>query len=118
LFDSGAPATGSIADIGERITDKLFVKRISMTIGPRIWEAEYMAQRSALTYGMDCYLAWVVLVVGLLGSTLLYGIYYSMLTARRRAVELAREMTKDLRSSEASLAQAQQMARLGSWILE
>lgn len=96
----------------------LYVKRVALVVGPRIWEAEFSTRKSAIATGLDTYLAWLVLVGGLAASTLLYSIYYSMMTARSRAVELAREMTKDLRTSEASLAEAQHMARLGSWTLE
>lgn len=96
----------------------LFIKRISMTVGPRVWEAEITAPRSLMLNAFDVSLAWIVLASGLIASTLLFSIYYSMMTARRRAVELAREMTKDLRTSESSLAEAQQMARLGSWTLD
>jgi PAS domain S-box-containing protein len=98
--------------------DDLFVKRVSMTVGPRVWEAEILARRSGMINGFDVSLSWIVLIGGLLGSTLLYSIYYSLLTARRRAVELAREMTTDLRNSEASLAEAQHMANLGSWTMD
>lgn len=117
LFDSGVPAEDSQASVLATPQD-YFIKRISMNVGPRVWEAEFSARRSLLTHGIDAYLPWAVLLIGLIGSTLLYGVYYSMMSARRRAVELAREMTKDLRTSEANLAQAQQMARLGSWTLE
>ncbi|KRB93098.1 CHASE domain-containing protein [Noviherbaspirillum sp. Root189] len=119
MFDS---ATSSSAENRspaiDPSVDDLFVKRVSMTVGPRVWEAEILARRSALINGFDVSLSWIVLIGGLLGSTLLYSIYYSLLTARRRAVELAREMTTDLRNSEASLAEAQHMARLGSWTMD
>src|SRR5690606_8683769 len=39
-------------------------------------------------------------------------------SGRRQAVHLANEMTKDLRRSEAHLAEAQHMANLGSWQLD
>jgi len=117
LYDSG-PTGAASDDIPDIHSGDYFIRRISMTVGPRVWEAEFSMHRAALINGFDAYLPWIMLVIGLAGSTLLYGIYYSMMTARRRAVELAREMTKDLRTSEASLAQAQQMARLGSWVLE
>jgi signal transduction histidine kinase len=118
LFDSdvtsadkpGLPESARLQD--------LYVKRVSMTVGPRVWEAEFSASKSEMTTGIDTYLGWMVLIGGITASTLLFSIYYSMMTARRRAVELAREMTKDLRTSEASLAEAQHMARLGSWTLE
>jgi PAS domain S-box-containing protein len=118
LFDSAAvtdtPPTASMA----MPSSAQFVKRVSMTVGQRIWEIEFAADRSTLVHGFDAYLPWLVLIGGLIGSILLYSIYYSMMTARRRAMELARTMTKGLRNSEASLAEAQHMARLGSWVLE
>ena len=118
LFDSGAlpgaPTSGAAAP---PISD-MFVKRVSMSVGPRVWTAEFSAGRSALMDGFEKYVPWLVLVAGLASSLLLYGVYYSLATARLRAVELAREMTKDLRASEASLAEAQHMARLGSWVLD
>jgi PAS domain S-box-containing protein len=95
-----------------------FSKRVSMNVGPRVWEAEFSMDRSFMDDGVEGYFPWVVLVLGLLTSVLLYSIYYSLTSARRRAIELAREMTKDLRASEASLAEAQQMASLGSWTLD
>jgi PAS domain S-box-containing protein len=95
-----------------------FIKRVSMTVGPRVWEAEFSASKASMMNGFDAYLPWLVLLIGMLASALLYSIYYSLMSARRRAVELARDMTKDLRESEASLAEAQHMAHLGSWLLD
>ncbi|HJV84399.1 MAG TPA: CHASE domain-containing protein [Noviherbaspirillum sp.] len=117
LFDSAAP-------VGHRhvqpssLAGEMFVKRVTMTVGPRVWEAEFSASKLQMVDSLDAYLPWIVLTSGMLSTVLLYSIYYSMMTARRRAVELAQEMTKDLRTSEASLAEAQHMARLGSWVLE
>lgn len=96
----------------------VFRKRISMTVGPRVWEAEFIADKSAMVSGIDAYSSWLVLIAGLIGTTLLYSIYYSSMTARRHAMDLANEMTQDLRTNEASLAEAQHMARLGSWTLD
>jgi PAS domain S-box-containing protein len=119
MFDSATFATDENRSPAiDPSADDLFVKRVSMTVGPRVWEAEIVARRSSMINGFDVSLSWIVLIGGLLGSTLLYSIYYSLLTARRRAVELAREMTTDLRNSEASLAEAQHMAHLGSWTMD
>lgn len=117
LFDSGPAAQDPGRGAVEEAND-YFIQRVSMTVGPRVWEAEFTMHRSALVGGFDTFLPWIMLIGGVLGSTLLFGVYYSLMTARRRAVELARDMTKDLRNSEASLAQAQHMARLGSWVLQ
>lgn len=118
LFDSTA-ALGDVPKVADPIMPQdFFVKRISMTVGPRIWEAEFSASKAAMLKGLDAYLPKLVLIIGLLASLLLYSIYYSLMSARRRAMELAKDMTKDLRTSEANLAEAQHMACLGSWTLE
>lgn len=96
----------------------VFVKRVAMTVGPRVWEAEFIASKAAMMDELDKSLPHIVLVVGLGTAGLLFSIIYSLTSARRRAVELAKEMTKDLRASEASLAEAQHMAHLGSWLLD
>ncbi len=122
LFDSAAAGTGLPAGVeqgpGSALSGNALSKRLSMAVGPRIWEAEFSANKVEMAQEFDAYLPWLVLAGSLTGSTLLYMIYYSMMTARRRAAELAREMTRGLRASEASLAEAQHMARLGSWVLE
>ncbi|GAB3553993.1 hypothetical protein GCM10027343_41470 [Noviherbaspirillum agri] len=94
------------------------VKRAAIVVGPRVWEAEFSAPESAMMNSFDVSIAWMVLFGGIAASVLLFSNYYYLTTARRRAMELATEMTKDLRNSEASLAEAQHMARLGSWVLE
>jgi PAS domain S-box-containing protein len=118
LFDSAAARTNDMDHSEAPAAGKHFVKRVTMTVGPRVWEAEFSAPKDAMVQGIDASLPWLVLGTGLTASILMFGVYYSLATARRRAVELAREMTKDLRASEASLAEAQHMARLGSWVLD
>jgi PAS domain S-box-containing protein len=115
LFDSAAAAGGVDAAAS---SSGVFTKRVSMTVGRRIWETEFSAPASAFASGFDKELPWLVLAVGLIASVMLYSIYYSLITARRHAMELAKGMTRDLRDSEASLAEAQQMAHLGSWLLD
>ena len=95
-----------------------FAKRVSMTVGSRVWEMEFSASKAAMVDGFETYLPGLVLGSGLVASFLLYSVYYSLMSARRRAVELANDMTKDLRASEASLGEAQHMAHLGSWVLD
>jgi signal transduction histidine kinase len=57
-------------------------------------------------------------VGGLVSSLLLFAVLYVFASSRERAVSLAREITRELRESEASLAHAQALARLGSWTLD
>ncbi|MGE5623343.1 MAG: ATP-binding protein, partial [Bacillota bacterium] len=114
MFDSEAAEPGR----KPAAAGPMFVKRVAMTVGPRVWEIEFTASKADMMTSFDTYLPRIVLVVGLIAAGLLFTIYYSQASARRRAVELAKEMTKDLRASEASLAEAQHMAHLGSWLLD
>jgi PAS domain S-box-containing protein len=118
LFDSDSPEDPTLAPVRSAKADSTFVRSVSMTIGPRVWDAEFSVDKTALFTRFDRWLPGIVLLAGLIATGLLYSIYYSLMSARRRAVELAKEMTKDLRSSEASLAEAQHMAHLGSWLLD
>ncbi|NEX64388.1 sensor histidine kinase [Noviherbaspirillum galbum] len=93
-------------------------QRVPIEVGPRVWEADFQIDKSLIDEGFEVYIPGIVLVLGLLASALLFSINYSQNSARRRAIELAREMTKDLRASQANLAEAQQMASLGSWTLD
>lgn len=115
LFDSAA--TKSVGSIGAE-PNNFYVKRASLAIGSRIWEAEFAADKTAMLDTSERLLPWAALVIGVLASFLLYSIYYSLISARSRAVEIANDMTKDLRVSQANLAEAQHMARLGNWRLE
>jgi signal transduction histidine kinase len=60
----------------------------------------------------------MVLAGGLFSSALLFAVLYAFASSRERAVALAREITRELRESEANLAHAQALARLGSWTLD
>ncbi|MBI1891548.1 MAG: CHASE domain-containing protein [Burkholderiales bacterium] len=95
--------------------DKFF-KRVPLQVGSRVWEVEFSAIKSGMLSPLEIALPWVVLAICLTAALLLHIIYYSLNSARERAVEIATDMTKDLRASEANLAEAQHMAHLGSWL--
>ncbi len=89
-----------------------------MRVAGRIWEVHFTAPREAFVAATDAALPWIVLVGGVLISLLLAGVFYSLASSRGRALEMAQVITRDLRESEASLAEAQRMARLGNWSLD
>jgi diguanylate cyclase (GGDEF)-like protein len=95
-----------------------FRARLPMEVAGRIWEVHFSAPYEAFVRGTDRALPWVVLFGGMLISLLLVGMFFSLATSRGRALEIAKVITKDLRESEASLAEAQRMARLGNWSLD
>ncbi|HZR70158.1 MAG TPA: CHASE domain-containing protein, partial [Burkholderiales bacterium] len=113
LFDSKdlvAPATG------ERQSGATpFNITLPMEVAGRIWEVHFSAAHEAFVRGTDVTLPWIVLAGGILISLLVVGMFYSLVSSRGRALEMAKVITKDLRESEESLAEAQRMAHLGNW---
>jgi diguanylate cyclase (GGDEF)-like protein/PAS domain S-box-containing protein len=105
-----------VADTGAE--DFSFKTVLPIEVGGRIWEVHFSTPTKALIDRNDAILPWLTLAGGLVSSFLLFLALYSLASSRRRAVEIASVITKDLRESEASLAQAQHMARLGNWSLD
>ncbi|MBI4203487.1 MAG: CHASE domain-containing protein [Betaproteobacteria bacterium] len=115
LFDSDQLTKRSLT---ESMSNLAFTHVLPVEIASRIWEFEYSAQKDLVLNNTDRLLPPAVLAGGLLSTLLLFGMVYSLASSRSRAVEIANEITKDLRESEAGLAEAQQMAHLGNWALD
>jgi signal transduction histidine kinase len=96
LFDSGQLNHASLASDDP---DSLFTHFLPMEVGGRNWEVQFSARRDVIIERIDALSPWLVLGGGLLSSTLLFGMFYSLASSRGRAVEIANEITKDLRDS-------------------
>jgi two-component system sensor histidine kinase UhpB len=70
-----------------------------MEVGGRIWEVRFSALKDVVIERTDALLAWIVLAGGLLSSVLLSGMFYFLASSRSRAMEIANEITRDLRNS-------------------
>ena len=81
-----------------------------LDIGGRRWNI-YFNARQGFVAASDRWLPWVVLLGGTIVSLLLFGLIRSLATTGERAVALAANITKDLRQSEANLAEAQRMTQ-------
>ncbi|HMC14914.1 MAG TPA: CHASE domain-containing protein, partial [Albitalea sp.] len=115
LFDSAA--TGAAAARGRAdATD--FYRTLSFDLGGRTWIVEVSEDANIGLAPSDRMMPWLIFCSGLAISALLAAIVHSLTTSRRRAQALARSMTSDLRTSERQLEEAQQLAKLGSWILD
>jgi diguanylate cyclase (GGDEF)-like protein len=88
-------------------------RRIEM--GGRTWELQFRAPQGSVVSSHDMQLPWVVFLGGIITSLLVSCILYFITSSRHRALRLARRINQDLHAQEALLAQAQRMARLGSW---
>jgi PAS domain S-box-containing protein len=113
LFDSKESHAASSAAIEPK--GDVFTRVLPMEVGGRIWEIHFSAAKRNSLEPVDALLPWVVLAGGILSSVLLFGVLSSLASSRSRAVAIANAITKDLRLSEATLAQAQRMAHLGNW---
>jgi signal transduction histidine kinase len=103
LFDSNKLIRGSAARSSAVKPDAVFVSVLPMEVGSRIWEVKFSARKDAIIERTDLLLPWMVLWGGLLSSVLLFGMFYSLASSRSRAVEIANEMTRDLRNSTEQL---------------
>jgi PAS domain S-box-containing protein len=95
-----------------------FTSILPVEVGGRLWEIHFAARKDRIIDSVDALLPWVVLIGGVLSSILLSGLFYSLASSRSRALAMANDMTRHLRESEASLAEAQRMAHLGNWSLD
>jgi signal transduction histidine kinase len=77
----------------------------------RGWVATFSIAKSRMNSEMDSYLPWFAMLAGSVSSFLLYALYHTLSSSRQRAVSLAREMTRELRTSEAKLQQTNDRLR-------
>jgi signal transduction histidine kinase len=119
LFDSAQTAPGAPRDDYSVIGDApRYDARLPLELAGRSWELHFSAPQAAFIDHTDAVLPWIVLAGALLCSLLVFFVLHSFASSRERAMSLATEITRELRESEASLANAQALARLGSWTLD
>lgn len=103
LFDSNQLLQGPNARPAPATPDADFTTALPMQVGGRIWEVRFSARKETVIGRVDALLPWIMLAGGLLSSLLLFGMFYSLASSRGRAVEIANEITRELRESEAGL---------------
>jgi diguanylate cyclase (GGDEF)-like protein/PAS domain S-box-containing protein len=118
LFDSDdlLEATPTAPAAGD--STALFTSSLPIEVAGRVWEIHFSTNKNAIIDRTDSLLPWLTLAAGLISSLLLFFALHSLTSSRRRAVEMAKVITKDLRESEASLDRAQRIAQLGNWSLD
>jgi signal transduction histidine kinase len=99
LFDSNSLIRSPSRRQVTEDPDAVFTRVLPLEIGGRIWELRFSAPKDAIMERTDALLPWLVLGGGLLSSALLFGMFYSLASSRSRAVEIAKEITRDLRDS-------------------
>jgi diguanylate cyclase (GGDEF)-like protein len=116
IFDSVELVAHNAEVKNDELETNLFESRRNFTVGGRIWQIQFTAPMQPPGI-IGRVLPWLALIAGLTTTLLLFGLFRSFATSRRRAEALANAITRDLAESEASLAAAQQIAKLGNWSL-
>jgi signal transduction histidine kinase len=109
LFDSGGtpadPAPPPDAGNG------MFSTTLSIDFNGRPWRTVYSVRKSALYTGFDSAYPKLMMAFGFIGSMLLYALLHTLTSSRRAALELAEEMTSELRESQNKLQLSHQKLR-------
>jgi signal transduction histidine kinase len=69
----------------------------------RGWDIDFSVWKRSMYSDIDSVLPWVAMLAGSTGTALLYALFQTLSSSRRRAIGLAEEMTEGLRASEAKL---------------
>ena len=99
LFDSRR------AGMGLRPGD-LFSVVLPIEFHERKWTAYFSSPKRSWYSRFDSLLPWVAMGCGFTGSLLFYLLFHTLSSSRMRAVKMAKEMTRELRTSQARLQQS------------
>lgn len=77
----------------------------------RQWQAHFSAPKARWYSRFDIWLPWAALACGFTGSLLFYLLFHTLSSSRMRAVKMAKEMTRELRTSQARLQQSHHRLR-------
>jgi diguanylate cyclase (GGDEF)-like protein len=94
-----------------------FEHTVEFPVMGRYWQVQFTAPSGAAGGATGAALPWLALLASLTTTLLVTGLFRSYATSRRRAEAIAAAITRDLRESETSLAEAQRIAGLGNWSL-
>jgi signal transduction histidine kinase len=110
LYDSAAGDTTvkRHADLRE---DQQFRTTMPIGFSHRNWEVTFSIPKSHMYSDVDDYAPVMAFLAGSVSMALLYALFQTLSSSRRRAIRLAKEMTKELRDSEARLQKSNENLR-------
>ncbi len=113
LFDSaGATAkTTALIRHAQGSDSNSFNTTLPIDFNGRLWKAHFSIPKEALYTPFDFYLPWIVFAASMIGTLLIYSLFFTLSSSRRRAVTLARTMTAELRASQVQLQESHHKLR-------
>ncbi len=96
-------------------SESLFADRFTNTLPidfhGRQWDATFSVDARDLNTGFEAFLPWLAMLAGFVSSMLLYALFHALTSSRRRAIKMAKGMTRELRDSQTKLEQSHQNLR-------
>ncbi|WP_251373535.1 CHASE domain-containing protein [Janthinobacterium sp. JC611] len=77
----------------------------------RVWQALFSVRKSDLYTRFSAFLPWLALLIGFASTMLLYMLFHTLASSRRRAIQMANSMTEELRASQIRLQLSHQKLR-------
>lgn len=109
LYDSHGTVTRPSPPLDT--SDKVFSVTLPLDFNGRPWTTVYSVPKSALYTEFDVHSPNLMMAFGFLGSMLLFALVQTLTSSRRAALELAKEMTSELRESQNKLQLSHQKLR-------
>ncbi|MDR7050767.1 signal transduction histidine kinase [Duganella sp. 3397] len=77
----------------------------------RQWHTLFSAPKRAWSSRFDLFLPWLAMATGFIGTLMFYLLFHTLSSSRLRAIAMAKEMTSELRDSQARLQQSHHKLR-------
>lgn len=90
---------------------EVFRALLPVGVSGRGWDIDFSVSKHSMYSEIDTVLPWVAMLAGMLGTSLLYALFQTLSSSRRRAIVLAEDMTKELRASETKLQRTNENLR-------
>ena len=90
---------------------QVFRALLPVGVSGRDWDIDFSVRKVSMYSELDTFLPWVAMLGGMIGTALLYALFQTLSSSRRRAIVLAEDMTKELRASETKLQRTNENLR-------
>jgi signal transduction histidine kinase/CHASE1-domain containing sensor protein len=88
-----------------------FSNTLPVDFNGRVWKATFSTPKRNMYTGFDEYFPWMAMGAGFVSSMLIYALLHTLTSSRRRAIQMAEEMTVEVRDSQARLQQTHENLR-------
>ena len=92
-------------------TAQLYSVVLPLDFHGRQWQTLFSAPKRAWSSHFDLFLPWLALGTGFIGTLMFYLLFHTLSSSRLRAIKMAKEMTRELRDSQARLQQSHHKLR-------